>query len=64
MTATLTWDDPGDPTITRYEVNLGLGAGWIAIPVGDTPVTNLTIGLPYWVEYHINIRAVQGARTL
>ena len=57
---TLTWDDPGDGTITGYQVKQGTGA-WAAI-TGSRPTTveHTVEGLTNGTEYTFQIRAMQG----
>ena len=55
---TLTWDDPRDPSITRYQVQQG-AANWADISGSDAGATSHTVGsLTNGTTYTLRIRAV------
>ena len=55
---TLTWDDPGNPAITDYQVSSDGGATYSAIS-GDAYTTSHTVtGLTNWTYYYFTVRAV------
>ena len=56
--ATLTWDDPRDAGITRYQVKQG-SANWADVTGSDTTTTSHTVGtLTNGTAYTFQIRAV------
>ena len=71
----LSWDDPGDSDITKYQYNLALptrdpnASNWIDIPDGDDADTNpgnetshtITTGLTNGERYTIYLRAVKSS---
>ena len=64
----LTWDDPGDSTITKYQIrhkagsNFADGDVWTDIPSSDASTTNHRVqGLTNGTQYVFQVRAVRGA---
>ena len=62
----LTWDNPGDVTITGYQVRYsdatGLVQDWTDISLSDQYTTGHEVtGLTNWTEYTFELRAVNGA---
>ncbi|TGG90063.1 MAG: hypothetical protein ERJ67_11555, partial [Aphanocapsa feldmannii 277cV] len=59
---TLNWDDPGDDTITSYEVSTNGGITFIAINGSDAGTTSHTFtGLDLGTTYSFAVRAVNGS---
>ena len=56
---TLTWDDPGNSTITGYQYNTDGGETFTDIPGSDAGTTSYTVtGLTNGTEYTFSVRAV------
>ncbi len=68
---TLTWDNPNNPDITRYQILQWTGGGergswgdWNDIPGSDKDTTDYTVpGLTNGIKYSFRIRAVAGSVT-
>ncbi len=61
----LTWDDPGDSSISGYEVSSNDGADYTPISGSDVDTTEHTVtGLTGGTEQTFAVRAVNGAATM
>ena len=58
---TLTWDDPGEPSITVYQHSQDGGANWNDINGSDpTTTSHVVSGLTAGTSYNFQVRAVNG----
>ena len=62
---TLSWDDPNDATITKYQYRYsrqGSSLGWTDVPSSDATTTSVTLtGLTDGLEHFFDVRAVRGS---
>ena len=59
----LTWEDPGDASITKYQmrVQVDTSGAWADIPFSDASATSYTVtNLKNGTEYSFTVRAVHG----
>ena len=65
----LTWTDPSDSAISKYQVRQRAGSGdwpdWTDVPTSDATTTTHTLtGLTNWTRYTVEVRAVRGTGAL